>query len=368
MLRKDRIQKAQEAMQASNIDAYMILTHDDYRYFFGEERFQPRAILPAEGEPIIVAFSGEEDDVRSKFHVDDVRVFGSVGQQIRDVVEVMRELAANNPNPVIGFQLGFATPAFLLMMFRKANPHVTVVNIAPVMDSLRMYKEPAEIGAIREAGRIAAIGMETALKRLAPGVTEHLVATETEYAMRKAGAGGTATPIFVNSGVRSGWLHGTATGKEIETGDLVVIDLVPTVDGYCANLCRTFCVGHPTDRQRELHATYTRAQAAAARALVPGKRIKEIDAVAKAVFAEDGFGERYVEGISHGIGLTFEETPMPTIHPGDAATRIQENMTLTAGHSVLSVPGIGGVRLEDTYLITAHGAEPLTRFRTDLAM
>lgn len=353
-------------MRAAHIDAYMILTHDDYRYFFGEDRFQPRAILPAEGDPIIIAFSGEEDEVRQKFGLDDVRVFGSVGQQIRDVVGAMRDLAGKTPNPTIGFQLGFATPAFLLMMFRKANPHVKVVNIAPVMNALRMFKEPEEVALIREAGRIAALGMESAVQMLKPGVSENRVAAEAEYVMRKAGAEGTAVPVFINSGVRSGWLHGTATNKIIDKGDLVVIDLVPVVEGYCANLCRTFCVGGPTGPQRELHMAYVNAQRAAVGAIRPGKRIKEIDAVAKGVFEHAGFADRYVEGISHGIGLTFEETPMPTIHPGDSAVTIAENMTLTVGHSVLSVPGIGGVRLEDTYLVTAEGAEPLTTFGTDL--
>lgn len=353
-------------MRRQSIDAYMILTHDDYLYFFGEDRFQPRAILPAQGEPVIVTFTGEQEEVREKFNVDDVRVFSSVGQQIRDVVEVMRELTGGKTDLTVGLQMGFATPAFLLMMFRKANPQVKVVNIASVMDALRMYKEPSEVALIREACRVAVVGMEAALQALEPGITENMVAAEAEYAMRKAGAGRTATPTYVNSGVRSGWLHGTATKKTIVEGDLVVIDLVPTFDGYCANLCRTFCVGTPNKLQRELHATYVHAQDAAARALVPGRLMKEIDAVAKEVFNEAGYGDQYVEGISHGIGLTFEETPMPTIHPGDARIGIEEHMTITVGHTVLSVPGIGGVRIEDTYLITAEGSEPLTSFRTDL--
>ena len=79
------------------------------------------------------------------------------------------------------------------------------------------------------------------------------------------------TPVFVNSGIRSGWLHGTASDKVIENGDLVVLDLVPRYRGYCANLCRTFVVGTPSAKQVEMFATYKQGQAAGIEALKTGR-------------------------------------------------------------------------------------------------
>ena len=351
-------------MRQQGIDAYLILTHDDYVYFFGEDRYQPRAIIPGEGVPIVVTFTGEEAEVRASLGVEDVRVFGSVGQQIKDVVQVMRQMRGTQQKLTIGVQMWFSTPAFLLNLFQKANPHVTVVDIAPVMDELRMVKDAAEVALMQRAADIAAIGMETAVRTLEPGVTENDVAAEVEYAMRKAGGHGVATPVFVNSGIRSGWLHGTATDKPIESGDLVVLDLVPRYKGYCANLCRAFVIGAPTAKQQELFDTYKRAQAAGITALKPGARMRDIDAAAKQVFEEAGYGAFYVAGISHSIGLGFEETPAPTIHPGDSGMQIREGMTVTVGHPVLSVPGIGGVRLEDTFHIASGEAKPLTNFPT----
>jgi Xaa-Pro aminopeptidase len=96
VVQKQRIQRAQERMREQGIDGYLVLTHDDYVYFFGEDRFQPRAIVPCEGPPIIVAFQGEADDIRRQLGVEDVRVFASVGQQIKDVVGVMREMSGKN--------------------------------------------------------------------------------------------------------------------------------------------------------------------------------------------------------------------------------------------------------------------------------
>ncbi len=355
-------------MRQRGIDAYLILTHDDYIYFFGEDRYQPRAIVPSAGPAILVAFRGEEREIRERFGIDDVRVFGTVGQQIKDVVGVMRELTGATKRLTVGVQMWFSTPAFLLTMFQRANPKVKVVDIAPVMDELRMIKDETELGLMRRAGEIAAVGMGAAAKALRTGITENEVAAEVEYAMRKAGGQGTATPVFVNSGARSGWLHGTATAKEIEEGELVVIDLVPRYEGYCANLCRTFVVGAPTKDQNELFAVYRKAQEAGVGALRPGAHMRDIDMAAKAVVEGAGFGDQYVPGISHSIGLGFEETPAPTIHPGDSAVQIREGMALTVGHSVLSVPGVGGVRLEDTFQVLADGVARLTDFPTALSL
>ena len=315
MLNRERLRRAQERMRQHHIDAYLILTHDDYRYFFGEDRFQPRAILPAMGPPIVVTFRGEEAEVRAQLGAPDVRVFGSVAQQMKDVVEIMRELGGPQGGPTVGVQMGFFTPAFLLALFQKLNPQVRIVDITPVMDELRLVKEPEEVELIRGAGELAAVGMRAAVGALVPGVSEREVAAEAEYAMRKAGGDGTATPVYVNSGVRSGWLHGSATGKPIHAGELVVIDLVPRYEGYCANLCRTFVIGSATDQQRALVETYEAARTAARQAMRPGVEMRQIDTAAKEAFDTAGYGEFYVVGISHGIGLSFEETPAPTIKP-----------------------------------------------------
>ena len=360
MLNLDRIDRAQERMRDQGIDAYMILTHDDYIYFFGEDRFQPRAIIPATGLPIVITFFGEEHEVRASLGVKDVKVFGTVGQQIKDVVGVMREMSGNKESMTVGVQMWFNTPAFLLNMFQRANPMVKVVDIASVMDEMRMIKDESEIELMKRAAQVAKVGIETAASTLKPGVSENEVGGETEYAMRKAGGHGVATPVFVNSGVRSGWLHGTATDKTIELGDLVVVDVVPRYRGYCANLTRTFVIGPPNAKQLDMFGTYRQAQATVIETLRPGVRNRELDAAAQAVFAQGGYGDSYVSGISHSIGLDFEEMPRPTIHPADSRIELRNDMVVTVGHSVLSVPGVGGVRIEDTFHLKSDQPERLT--------
>jgi Xaa-Pro aminopeptidase len=125
-------------------------------------------------------------------------------------------------------------------------------------------------------------------------------------------------------------------------------------------------VGQPTDEQQRLYDTYLKAQQAVIDQVKPGMKNKAIDDIAKAVYEDNGFGEYFVFGFSHSIGLMFEETPAPTIHPMDGNVELKADMTITAGHSVLSVPGIGGVRIEDTLHLTEQGAIPLTSFSKTL--
>lgn len=368
MLNKDRLHRAQQRMRDQGFDAYLVLTHDDYIYFFGEDRFQPRAIIPAMGPPIVITFVGEENELKESLGIEDVRIFASVGQQIKDVVGVMRQMAGNKESMKVGVQMWFSTPAFLLNLFQRANPQVRVADIAPVMDELRLIKDETEMDLMRKAAAIARVGMETATKWLKPGITENEVGAEIEYAMRKAGGDGVATPVFVNSGFRSGWLHGTTTHKTIQVGDLVVVDVVPRFRGYCSNLARTFVVGPPNAKQRDMFETYRRAQLAGVEAIKPGVPNRAIDAAAQAVFSEAGYHDYYVSGFSHSIGLDFEEMPRPTIHPADSRILLRDGMTLTVGHSVLSVPGVGGVRIEDTFHLDEGVVTPMTVFESTLEL
>ena len=276
-VRFDRIARIQAAMRERGWIAIVILNHDDYRYLFGTDRTQPRALIPFQGPPELIAFTGEEPELRASLAEGKVRVFGSVGGQIHDVVGRLREIAAAAPAAwasdgrfKVGLQMWFATPAFLVDLFKQVNPEVEVVSSDPVMDPLRMIKEADELALMTEAQRIAGLGMDRARELLRPGVTAHEIATEATYTMMRAGAEGTSTPIYVNFGVETCMLHGRLSPEPLERGQLALIDLTPQVDGYCANLARTFVLGEPDARQAELIATYREIVAAVRAGMRPG--------------------------------------------------------------------------------------------------
>jgi len=371
-VRFDRIARIQEAMREQGWIAIVIVNHDDYRYLFGTDRSQPRAIIPFQGPPELVAFTGEEPELRAALAEGEVRVFGSVGGQIHDVVGRLRELAAAAPTEwstdgrfKVGLQMWFHTPAFLIDMFRQVNPQVDVVSSDPIMDPLRMIKEPEELALLTEAQRIAGLGMDRARELLRSGVTAHEIATEATYTMMRAGAEGTSTPIYVNFGVETCMLHGRLSPAPLERGQLALIDLTPTVDGYCANLARTFVLGQPDARQAGLIAAYREIVTAVRTAMKPGTTVAQLDAKAGEVCVAHGFGNYQVYGIGHGIGLRFEEPPASTIIPPHKNLPLAEGMTVTIGHTVLAIPGFGGVRFEDVYRVGGTGSEILVDYPID---
>jgi Xaa-Pro aminopeptidase len=364
-VRQDRIARVQARMREEGLVAIVVMNHDDYRYLFGTDRTQPRAIIPFEGPPELIAFTGEEPELRASLANGEVRVFGSVGGQIHDIVGRLREIVAATGSPPaggrprVGMQLWFETPAFLVDLFRKVNPEVGLVSSDPVMDPLRAIKDPAELTNMTEAQRIASLGMDRARELLRPGVTAHEVATEALHVMMQAGAESTSTPLYVNFGIETCMLHGRISPKPLEHGELVLIDLTPQVEGYCANLARTFVLGKPDDRQRELLATYRELVDAVRPAMRPGVTVTRLDELAADVRERHGLAEYGVCGIGHGIGLRFEEPPAPTIIPAHRNLPLREGMTVTIGHPILAIPGFGGVRFEDVYRVIPSGGEAL---------
>jgi Xaa-Pro aminopeptidase len=254
-------------------------------------------------------------------------------------------------------QMWFETPAFLVELFRKVNPGVEVVSSDPVMDPLRMVKDEGELALMTEAQRVAGIGMDRARELLRPGVTAHEIATEATYAMMRAGAERTSTPIYVTFGIETCMLHGRLSPGPLQRGDLAVIDLTPQVEGYCANLARSFVLGEPDGQQRTLLDAYAEVIPAVRDAMRPGATVAQLDGVVGAVLERHGLGAYHVNGIGHGLGLRFEETPASTIIPPHRNVLLVEGMTMTIGHTVLAIPGLGGVRHEDVYRVTPTGAE-----------
>ena len=382
-VRHDRIARVQARMREEGLVAIVIVNHDDYRYLFGEDRVQPRAIIPVAGPPTIIAFAGEEPEIRASLAagagveaVDggprggDVLVFGSVGGQIHEVVGLLRDLAARvgapaEGRPKVGMQMWFETPAFLVELFQRVNPGIEVVSSDPVMDPLRMVKDDGELALMAEAQRIAGIGMDRARELLRPGVTAHEIATEVTYTIMRAGAERTSTPIYVTFGIETCMLHGRLSPRPLRRGELAVIDLTPQVEGYCANLARTFVLGEPDERQGALLDAYAELIPAVRDAIRPGVTVGDLDGVVGAVLARRGFGAYHVHGIGHGLGLRFEETPASTIIPPHRNVALREGMTMTIGHTVLAIPGFGGVRHEDVYRVTPEGAATLHPYPID---
>jgi Xaa-Pro dipeptidase len=221
---------------------------------------------------------------------------------------------------------------------------------------LRKTKTPQEIQLIREACKLADVGMKTASETVQAGVKEKEVAAEIEYAMRKAGSDGTAFETIVASGASSAYPHGSSLEKNIKEGDFVVVDLGAIAKFYRSDITRTFIPGKPSEKQRKIYSTVQKAQQKAFETIKPRVLTSEADLAARRVIEEAGFGEFFVHNLGHGVGLEVHEAPI--LSPD--SKEVLEAANVVTDEPGIYVPGLGGVRIEDTVLVTRDGAEKLT--------
>ena len=225
-----------------------------------------------------------------------------------------------------------------------------------LIHEMRKIKDPKEIQSIRQACKLASLGMQVAFENIKPGIKEKQVAAEIEYAMRKNGSEGTSFDTIVASGGASAFPHGSCSDRTIREGDLVIVDLGATYNFYRSDMTRTFTAGKPTKKQNKIFETTKLAHQKAFQTIKPNEPAKEVDASARQTIETAGFGEFFVHNLGHGVGLEIHEAP--TLSP-DSKDILSIGNVVTDEPGIY-LPGYGGVRIEDTVLVTRDGAEKLT--------
>ncbi|MCM8748155.1 Xaa-Pro peptidase family protein [Thermomicrobiaceae bacterium CFH 74404] len=245
---------------------------------------------------------------------------------------------------------------------RQFLPEATFSLASDLMAPLRMIKDEEEIAAMRRAAALADQVFEAVARQLVPGVTELEVALEIERQFALLGAEYTSfeTGVFFIGGGEPG-REGTtrsSTGRRLRHGDSVMFDFGCVLDGYCSDFGRCAFVGEPPEEYRRVHALVLQAQAEAMSAMRAGQvTAAEVNAIARRVIEEAGYGEGFTHRLGHGIGVTVHEPPYLDVVD---QTVLQANMTFTVEPSVV-VPGRFGNRVEDVVLVTERGGQSLNR-------
>lgn len=239
---------------------------------------------------------------------------------------------------------------------KKELPNVELKSIE--LDTLRQVKDAAEIYQIRKACEIADEAFKKILPVIKPGVREFEVAAELEYFMRRLGSEEMAFTTIVASGWRGSFPHGSASDKKICAGELVTMDFGATFNGYRSDMTRTVAVGKISDDLRKMYNTVLDAQLYGLEIITAGKSGKDIDAAVRERLTNSGYGDYFVHGLGHGVGIEIHEEPR--------LSKLSKCESLLPDMIVTDEPGVyienlGGVRIEDTVLVTSGRAQALTR-------
>ena len=236
----------------------------------------------------------------------------------------------------------------------------TPLKKAPQM--LRRIKTPAEIVTMRKAAAITSEAFEAVLPKIRVGMTELELRLELENAMYRLGAESLAFSTIIASGVNGSLPHAVPTGKKLQRGDMITMDFGAKVGGYCSDMTRTVALGEPSPEMRKIYNTVLRAQSMCEAALEEGKNCFDIDRLARDYIDSQGYAGRFGHGLGHCVGIDIHEDPRlsPSCHD-----TLKAGMVITVEPGIY-VPGLGGVRIENTCLVKAGGSEALTTARKEL--
>ncbi len=280
----------------------------------------------------------------------------------RECAGALVELAAQNRIGVLAFEAHQVTVEdHRDLLGIDEAPELVVLGRA--VESMRTVKDEGELALLREACAISDRALSETLGTIAPGHTEREIARRLDAAMIELGADGIAFDTIVASGPNSAIPHHRPTTREVERGDLLKVDFGALYGGYHADCTRTVVVGHePADWQREIYDVVRAAQRAGRHALLPGADVRDVDAAARQVVLDAGFGDAFPHGLGHGVGLEIHEAPMMGYQ---ANGRLAARTPVTVEPGVY-LPGRGGVRIEDTLIVGDGGPELLTTTPKDL--
>ena len=351
---KERIKRCIGLMRKENLDVLLLAKPSNMFYLTGDGRLCSFAMITQQGTVALGVPKTDIEDVQKTASFDHIMGFDDEIGMIHAIAHYFKEFGILKGS--VGLEYTFLTQSMMSML---THPHgkpegVEPMDCTPIMSLLRIVKDEEEIDRMCAAAFVAQEGIAAAIKVLKPGITESRVAAEAEYAMRHAGAD-EFWRTYVSSGPRTNIAHGLPTQRKIQKRDLVMIDIHPIVNGYSADMCRTVIVGSATTEQKHAYEHFLTAQQATIEAIRAGVSMVDLEKTFHGTLKETGHEKHIFGPPIHGVGIEFEEAPLPAGHaffhgekkPGS----LQAGTVLAVGNCGIYT-GPWGVRIEDTVLVT----------------
>lgn len=323
----------------------------------------PPAGQPSPSRALIIS------DFRFEEELEPTRALAEVFIRKGMMSEAVGAVLADRRVTALGVQPEHMTLAVRRWLTKK-TPGVRVLEAPGLVSALRARKDPSEVALIRRAVRVAQDALEHTLGQVASALrrgkalTEAAIAAELEHAMRQAGSLKPSFDTIVAAGAKGSLPHYRAGAVRYRAGRPLLIDWGATVGGYHSDMSRVVAFGRWPAKLEHIYRVVLEAHRLAAAALAPGVTTDRVDAIARSHIAQAGFGERFGHGLGHGLGLDVHEDPRLS-HMAPPRP-LEEGMVVTIEPGIY-IPGLGGVRIEDDYLITPGGAKNLCTLPKDLA-
>ena len=369
--RRERIEKARRLMAAEKIDALILSGGTSLVYFTnirwgGSERLFA-CVIPVKGQPFFVCPAFEEDRAREQI------ALGPFGED-RTTADVRTWNEDQSPYALVAQGLkdrGLATGSVGVeetMKFvwsdgiRAAAPQLAIVSGTPVTAGCRMIKDAHELDLMRVASAATLKVYEAVYRALQPGMTQNHVSDLIDAGYRRVGFPGEAS---VQVGEYTALPHGSIAPQTIREGTIVMIDDGCSVQGYQSDITRTFVLGRPTAKMNQVFGIVKRAQTAALRTARPGVALDALDAAARKVVVDAGYGpgfKYFSHRLGHGMGMDGHEWPYlvtNNMFGWKTALTAQPGMVFSDEPGIY-IRGEFGVRLEDDLYITSDGAQLFT--------
>jgi Xaa-Pro aminopeptidase len=365
---QNRLERCSHLMEEIGLDVLILTKPSNMFYLTGDGRLCAYAMVNKAGKVALGVPQTDVEDVKKLARFDHVAGFEDEVGMIHSIAHDFARFGIEDG--VMGVEYTFLTQSMMSML---THPHgkpkgVTVKDCTPVMSGLRIVKEEEEIKLIQAVAKVADIGMEATIKAIKPGMTESQVAAEAEYAMRQAGAE-YFWRSYVSSGPRTNIAHGIPSSRKLQDGDLVMIDIHPIVNNYSSDICRMVCIGKPTAEQQSAYDLYLKAEQAAIAIAKAGVGMDELEKTFHGIIEEAGHADHLFGPPIHGIGIDFEESPLPAghafFHGEKAPPPLAENTAIAVGNCGIYT-GPWGLRVEDTIVVGAKESLILTSYPRQL--
>jgi Xaa-Pro aminopeptidase len=360
----ERLDRLRALMVERDIGAVIVDEAEMLHYFTGfaiSENLYRAAVIRRDGMPTMIVRRLDEQPFLNASWFDNRRTFEDLDDPVALTAEVIEEAGAGR----IGLDMNsYCMTAKRFSHLTGLLPAATFIDCSDAFRPLRLIKSRREIEVMRKAANIADQTMRRAIAAAIPGASSRTAAAVASGSFIELGADfGRTGPITVGRGWN--FMHGGLSDDRLGPGDILHLELVPKVSGYCARLMRPAVMGEPSAELRDAAAALIELQDSQIATMVPGTRAGEVDAILRQGAVEAGLREDYVNNTGYTLGYYFEQAPRTSdftrLFTKDAEWRLEAGMTF---HMYTSAAA--GIAFSETVLVTDDGPERLTKIERKL--